>query len=493
MPETLSSSSKFSETINQFSMYIIGSYETLEDLKTAHPTGVTGWAANVGDSLYKWEDSTASWEYAGTAVATADTVASGDETTLESAKSYTDTAIAAIPTDTEVVKDVSISDATLTVTKGDGTQTTTEINIPAEEIPEASQTQSGLMSSVDKAKLDGVEVGAQTNQNAFSKVFYGNGTIFADDPEDTLTLSGGDGITLYHGDSNPNKTIKVINTLKVNNVAPTNGNVNVDMIRPVELDASMFTNLNDCIDNNKFYACYKAEHGINNAPNQNPFVMKVYEYTEYGTNYIRQYYQDLKLGRTLVRYYDVFNNTWYSWEEMAAGRLSPTRKILVDLESEKQGYLTGLYDISPGVTGILPISHGGTGNSAGTVASATTATKLATARTINGVAFDGSADISIPVHSVPDYSAGVSIALNTQYTAETDGFLVGWLLYAQGGVFVRINGASFSACHDNTETAYIYLPLKKNDTYQVYLPVVDGVSTPEDAGVQFNVLFYPAR
>jgi len=43
-------------------------------------------------------------------------------------------------------------------------------------------------------------------------------------------------------------------------------------------------------------------------------------------------------------------------------------------------------------SGILGTAHGGTGNSTG---NAVTATKLATARNINGVSFDGSADITI--------------------------------------------------------------------------------------------------
>lgn len=44
-------------------------------------------------------------------------------------------------------------------------------------------------------------------------------------------------------------------------------------------------------------------------------------------------------------------------------------------------------------TGTLPVAHGGTGNTSGLAASAT---KLATARTIGGVSFDGTANINLP-------------------------------------------------------------------------------------------------
>lgn len=50
-----------------------------------------------------------------------------------------------------------------------------------------------------------------------------------------------------------------------------------------------------------------------------------------------------------------------------------------------------------GATGTWGISISGTAASAATTADATTATRLATARTINGVSFDGSANITVPM------------------------------------------------------------------------------------------------
>lgn len=57
---------------------------------------------------------------------------------------------------------------------------------------EATQTLKGLMSATDKVKLDGVQVGAEVNQNAFSTL----NTIAAANKTDKVTFVGGTGITV---------------------------------------------------------------------------------------------------------------------------------------------------------------------------------------------------------------------------------------------------------------------------------------------------------
>ena len=89
-----------------------------------------------------------------------------------------------------------------------------------------------------------------------------------------------------------------------------------------------------------------------------------------------------------------------------------------------------------GATGTWPI--GITGNSA-------TATKLATARTINGLAFDGTANITIPTSSLPTSPSGKtwvdlptnSLALAsdgtvyyTNYNGSNVGQSTGWLAFS---------------------------------------------------------------
>lgn len=68
---------------------------------------------------------------------------------------------------------------------------------------EATDQQAGFMSATDKQKLDGIESGAQVNQNAFAKV----NDVEANDPSDELTITGGTGITIT---TNPNSKEVII-------------------------------------------------------------------------------------------------------------------------------------------------------------------------------------------------------------------------------------------------------------------------------------------
>ena len=71
----------------------------------------------------------------------------------------------------------------------------------------------------------------------------------------------------------------------------------------------------------------------------------------------------------------------------SATKLANARTILVDLASTDAETFDGTANITPGVSGTLPAARGGTGRTDGKVAS------LATKRTIDGVQFDGSANI----------------------------------------------------------------------------------------------------
>ena len=76
-------------------------------------------------------------------------------------------------------------------------------------IPSATATTSasGLMSSADKTKLNGIAANAQVNQNAFSNVKVGTTTVAADSTTDTLELVAGSNITLTPDASGDKVTI----------------------------------------------------------------------------------------------------------------------------------------------------------------------------------------------------------------------------------------------------------------------------------------------
>ena len=73
-----------------------------------------------------------------------------------------------------------------------------------------------------------------------------------------------------------------------------------------------------------------------------------------------------------------------------ATKLQTARTIRTNLASTSTASFDGTANVTPGVTGTLPIAIGGTGNTTGNAA---TATKLQTARTIDGMPFDGSKNI----------------------------------------------------------------------------------------------------
>ncbi|EJW14453.1 tail fiber protein [Paenibacillus alvei] len=68
---------------------------------------------------------------------------------------------------------------------------------------EATQASKGLMSAADKTKLDGVQTGAEVNQNTFSKV----NDVAAKNKTDSLKIKGGIGITITTSPANNEVTV----------------------------------------------------------------------------------------------------------------------------------------------------------------------------------------------------------------------------------------------------------------------------------------------
>lgn len=91
----------------------------------------------------------------------------------------------------------------------------------------------------------------------------------------------------------------------------------------------------------------------------------------------------------------------------SATKLETARTFKTNLANGTAASFNGTSDALLGVTGVLPVANGGTGNTTNQAATcagnAGSATKLQTARNIGGVAFDGTADINLP---------GVNIAGN---------------------------------------------------------------------------------
>ena len=92
-----------------------------------------------------------------------------------------------------------------TTVLGEHTVTIPSATAVAPTAGQAGSGSDGLMSKEDKAKLNGIETGAEENQNAYSTVKVGTTDVSATGKTDTLTLVGGNGITLT-----PNASTKTV-------------------------------------------------------------------------------------------------------------------------------------------------------------------------------------------------------------------------------------------------------------------------------------------
>ena len=72
-------------------------------------------------------------------------------------------------------------------------------------------TNSLHLTSNDKTKLDGIQAGAQVNQNAFKNITVGSSTIVADAQEDTLTIVAGNHINISADATNDKLTFSIPN------------------------------------------------------------------------------------------------------------------------------------------------------------------------------------------------------------------------------------------------------------------------------------------
>ena len=106
----------------------------------------------------------------------------------------------------------------------------------------ATQSSNGYMSNADKKKLDGIASGAEVNQNAFANVKVGTTTIQADSKQDTLELAAGTNISLV-GDANNDKvtigvTGKVASATTADNATKATNATNADVSKKVNNTAT---------------------------------------------------------------------------------------------------------------------------------------------------------------------------------------------------------------------------------------------------------------
>ncbi len=106
------------------------------------------------------------------------------------------------------IPSISVSGTGDVVTGAAWDSSTKSLTITKGTIPDATTSASGLMSSTDKSKLDGVETGAEANELNFSKVVAGGTDVVPANTADTLTLSAGSNVSI----SASGKTITIAAT-----------------------------------------------------------------------------------------------------------------------------------------------------------------------------------------------------------------------------------------------------------------------------------------
>ena len=148
----------------------------------------------------------------------------------------------------------------------------------------------------------------------------------------------------------------------------------------------------------------------------------------------------------------------------SATKLATARTIRTNLGSTSTASFDGTTNVTLGVTGTLPIANGGTGNTTGLAASAT---KLATARTIDGMPFDGSANV---VH--------FGICNTAAATAEKTVSLTGFVLTEGARIAVRFTNA-------NTASSPM---LNVNNTGAKYLNYTQGQYAPSTQWIAGDII-----
>ena len=218
----------------------------------------------------------------------------------------------------------------------------------------ATTNAAGLMSAADKVKLNGIAAGAEVNQNTFAKVKVGDAVVEADQKQDTLELVPGSNITITPDTSNDKLTIALPSTISANtsgDAATCNG---CGRVAPTELtDDNAMSHLES-----GFYRT-----GGDVAPEQR-------------FSSIIQFMRDSTRGARIIALTGDGNTNFNISAQLFNGTWGPLGRFVMQGDAFS-------------------------GNAA-------TATKLQTARAINGVSFDGTGNINISAPANGGTSASCS-------------------------------------------------------------------------------------
>ena len=304
----------------------------------------------------------------------------------------------------------------------------------------------GFMSANDKSKLDGIAAGAEVNQSAFATIVAGGVSASADSKQDTFTINAGSGITITGDAANDACTIAVT----------ANGHTHNDATASAAgfMTAAMVTKLNGVA----------AGAQTNQNAFSNVLVGTTIVAADSATDTL-----ELVAGPNITLTPDATNDrvtiavtgtvpaastcTGNAATATTAGTCTGNAATATILQTARtialSGKVTGTAtnfngsaNITIPVTAVTADSCTGNAATATTASACTgnaaTATKLATARTIAGVSFDGSANISIPyanltgLPAIPVSSGRQLFTANETFTVPA-GVTTVWVSMCGGG------------------------------------------------------------
>ena len=252
----------------------------------------------------------------------------------------------------------------------------------------ASTSSDGFMSAADKTKLDGVATGAEVNQNAFGNVAVGSTTLQADNKQGTLYINAGNNISIAADAANDKLTIGLSGIVPVaNNADQVDGYHENSFLRYRGYAA---TTGEDTLWSQIGIKQYdgKLPKDVSGTYNYGAVVSLPGDSTRLDIWYNHQcsankdglWYRsgwglDQKAWAQLIDSNNYTNyaptktgggasGTWginISGNAATATKLSTARTIQTNLASTSSASFDGTANVAPGVTGILPVAHGGTG------------------------------------------------------------------------------------------------------------------------------------
>lgn len=265
--------------------------------------------------------------------------------------------------------------------------------------------------NVDANKLNGIQPGAEVNQNAFAKVKVGSAVVEADQKQDTLELVPGSNVTITPDAVNDKVTIAVNGDFLPLSGGTISGNINAK------------TTYNDGSGNTVIGPLIRL--GTTNTPYGNHIAVGGGSSIVVGggeavaaqlNELIGQDSEDAYIVADRKVIIKTNGNTWANAKtiEFGADGALTVSKVNGDLNGnaasatklQTSRRINGVLFNGTGDITITAAANGGT--SAACSGNAATATRLQTGRTINGVPFDGTGNINISAPANGGTSAACS-------------------------------------------------------------------------------------